>query len=255
MAVPKSRSRPKSKSKPKSSSKPGSKTDSKSAAQEIPSLCTDFEAAARNLCKGMKILAERIREADGKGDLKTPAALAAFRLNLPPEDVGCWVSRQNNCYNFALNRFSGDFLQPGRHAAVKDEYNRASGTGTKVYFRGVHRGAQADGLEYLGQDFEEIVRANKAVRPVALFIRGKPHSFDYHWFSLRRSGSGLFNRLSGSPVIWAHKMGGQDAVLCKGRDFGEPKGAGIFSAAREESYDYFAGYYNAPLALELKAPA
>jgi hypothetical protein len=90
------------------------------------------------------------------------------------------VQRSNNCYNYATNRKTNTFAQPGQ----------ASGRWPNPLFcEGVTAGALSDGAHHRFNCFPE---SEKPRYLIALVIRpGR----DYHWYRMHREG------------FWGHKPG------------------------------------------------
>lgn len=114
-----------------------------------------------------------------------------------PEDVTCFIERSvfnpgfwnnsaeirktNNCYNYASNRRTNTFAQPGRGAGAES---------TAYTCAEVTRAALADGCRHRYQCFPD---AEKPRRLVALVVSG----FDYHWYRIHSTAEGF----------WGHKPG------------------------------------------------
>ncbi len=106
----------------------------------------------------------------------------------PPYDPGKWnnnptILRNNNCYNYASDKITNSFAQPGRGSGQIGPYPPScSGTGAA---------AQRDG---------QIPIPNPNISPaegqiVALVVSTTPGFLDYHWY--RRDNNGR----------WSHKPG------------------------------------------------
>lgn len=115
-----------------------------------------------------------------------------------PEDITCYYERSkfnpgfwnddpyirqnNNCYNYASNRRTDTFAQPGRGAGA--QY-------TALTCAEVTRAALADGCHRRYSCFPD---AEKPRRLVALVIAP---GFDYHWYRIHTAAEGF----------WGHKPG------------------------------------------------
>ncbi|QQG37167.1 MAG: hypothetical protein HYS17_05240 [Micavibrio aeruginosavorus] len=157
---------------------------------------------------------------------------------------GEWRARDdNNCYNFAINRPTRDHMQPGdlseeldwpgdvpvKSVKLKEGlFQLVDSTGIRV-----HKGAQADGLVYLGHNF---LGCRKDFFPAALFLKYEDQG-DFHWMAMRQKVDG------DSPtgeLIWSHKCGRPSPVeIITAPDT-------IFSKATAIGYLLFAGYYAVP---------
>lgn len=126
--------------------------------------------------------------------------------------------RKNNCYNFASNRRTDTFAQPGR--AAGQMYNN-------ITCNEVTRGAIADGCHQVDSCFteEEIPRFL-----MALVIAPGPEFSDYHWYRKCSDGN------------WAHKPGQTPARLTdnSNRIITDP------SVADRGPYTEFCGYMLSP---------
>lgn len=106
----------------------------------------------------------------------------------PPYDPGKWnndptIQRSNNCYNYANDKITNTFAQPGRGTGQEGPYPPDCG--------GTGAAAQRDGL---------IPLANPDLTPaegqiVALVVANAPGFKDYHWY--RRDNN----------QMWSHKPG------------------------------------------------
>ncbi|QQZ58943.1 hypothetical protein JI735_19640 [Paenibacillus sonchi] len=131
--------------------------------------------------------------------------------------------RKNNCYNFASNRRTDSFAQPGRGAGQM--YN-------EITCNEVTRGAIADGCHRTDSCFseEEIPRFF-----MALVIAPGPDFSDYHWYRQCSDGN------------WAHKPGQTAARLTdnSNRIITDP------SVADRGPYTEFCGYMLSPKSLKI----
>lgn len=139
----------------------------------------------------------------------------------PPYDPGKWnnnptILRQNNCYNYANDKITNTFAQPGRGSGAVGPYPPAcSGTGAA---------AQRDG---------QISIPNPNLTPaeghvVALVVSTTPGFLDYHWY--RRDNN----------AMWSHKPGGTPAKNTdnSGRPISDPQ------SCDRGPYNLFCGWYN-----------
>lgn len=118
--------------------------------------------------------------------------------------------RSNNCYNYANNKSSNTFAQPGR--AAGSQY-------TELTCKAVHAAAVRDGLEPITD-----INAGSYKNVVALVVG---NGMDYHWY--RRDANGR----------WTHKPGRGDAteVDNAGKVITDPK------TADRGFYKDFCGYF------------
>lgn len=135
-----------------------------------------------------------------------------------------WSDKKNNCYNFALNRSSDYFLNPGYLSGSivlpnKNNYGH--------FINQIHERALSDGLRYMGND---LINFDEKETPAALFFQysKKCGERDAHWFALRKFKT---------DIVWAHKPGNYPAMVCV---------ASIFNIASDNNYKQFAGYYAVP---------
>lgn len=96
--------------------------------------------------------------------------------------------QNNNCYNFATNRRTNTFAQPGR--ASGQMY-------TSLTCSAVTQGALADGIHKVDNCF---VESEKPRYLMALVVSPGPSFVDYHWYRLCEDRH------------WAHKPGGTPAI-------------------------------------------
>lgn len=192
-------------------------------------LTTDFDQAARQLKQGMGSLAVR---------LKNP-------LFFPALELSHWRGKRNNCYNFALNRHTDDFLQPGQ-CSDPDLDGLDPWFPLNLYAPWVLERVEADGLRPLSHEFLCAVDdCTESERLVALFIRGggTVMNCDFHWMALRRVDK------NAADFVWAHKDGGDDAAICR-TPSSRSGHSNIFELAAQNNYKNFAGYYAVPVSLE-----
>lgn len=140
----------------------------------------------------------------------------------PPFDPGKWnnnetVRLNNNCYNYANDKITNTFAQPGRASGFQAPYPPSCG--------GTSEGATKDGL---------ISIPDPAVTPVegqvvALVVAPGPQMFDYHWY--RRDSNGK----------WSHKPGSTSATNRdnSGKAIDDPRNCD------RGPYGNFCGFYNA----------
>jgi hypothetical protein len=212
--------------------------------QEIPhkyGLVTDFKIAARRFKK------------------RLPSVLQAQADHIPLANLGAWNrgdSYNNNCYNFARNLRSSDFLQPGqlvvrqRAQIANDNYTVPTDLPAPVSahpilsvdFRNampavygyaqhvVERLQQDQPAGWIGYD----LNLYPGGWPVALFFRNSSYGgADFHWYPLRRTGRA---DSPGPSCGFAHKMGSANASWVPGND--------IFKNAKKTGYQYFAGFFH-----------
>lgn len=158
-----------------------------------------------------------------KRDLTTQS-LQDFRdqiLDEPPYDPGKWnndpnIRTRNNCYNYANDKITNTFAQPGRGSGSVGPYPpNCSGTGGA---------AERDRLNRI---------ANPSMTPaegqiVALVIADQPNFKDYHWY--RRDANGR----------WSHKPGQTPARNTDnaGQSITNPE------TCNRGPYTIFCGYYH-----------
>ena len=118
-----------------------------------------------------------------------PARLCSHTCKKPKLDnIEEWrrgdvMQYNNNCYNYACNKATGTYAQPGRAAGQIYTALRA---------RPVLDAAMRDGLEWLGNPAPGEFPKTRACL-VALVVE---RDWDFHWYRLERNGR------------WTHKMGG-----------------------------------------------
>jgi hypothetical protein len=119
--------------------------------------------------------------------------------------------RNNNCYNYANNKATNTFAQPGRAAGQYPSMSCAA----------VHRAAVADGLEPIS-GYPSTVLGFKT--GVALVVAP---GYDYHWYRLDANGT------------WTHKPGQTNATNrdSSGNVINDPR------TANRGIYSDFCGFY------------
>jgi hypothetical protein len=129
--------------------------------------------------------------------------------NPPVYDPAKWndhdgIQHRNNCYNYACNKQTGTYAQPGQ----------ASGhMYTSFDCTSVSSGASSDGLISLVVLPPPLtILCGRCSHKVALVIRPAPHP-DFHWY--RRDANGM----------WSHKPGGTEArnVDNAGKPISDPR--------------------------------
>ena len=148
---------------------------------------TEFEsfllATAGNAVSGelKEYIAEEIASQLGLQD-------AFGAIDEPPYNPGKWnndpnIRRNNNCYNYANDKITNTFAQPGRGSGSVGPYPpKCSGTGDAAVRDRLIRVLNPSMTPAQGQI-------------VALVVSPQPHFLDYHWY--RRDTNG----------IWSHKAG------------------------------------------------
>jgi len=189
-------------------------------------LTNKFNSAQKRFFEDMEFVAETQDE-----------QLPEFFENIPVWDQGKWSrDYSNNCYNFALNRKTNDFLQPG-------DINVYPELATEDYINKIIKNTANDNLRPLKYSFMEC-RADEI--PVALFFRPRTEnqSNDFHWFALRKNKRPK-NNLS---YIWAHKQGARNAEITEDKIFSDKKlgHIDIFNSASQYNYNHFAGFFATP---------
>jgi hypothetical protein len=130
------------------------------------------------------------KSAEPAEDDMARAAAAGCQWIATPFNPGLWnnnpyVRRNNNCYNYACNRRTNTFAQPGR--AAGQMY-------TQITCPAVGRGARADGNRIWGNCFPA---GTGGLWIMALVMAPGQ---DYHWYRFMSSG------------YWTHKPGGTPAT-------------------------------------------
>jgi hypothetical protein len=143
------------------------------------------------------------------------AAAAACQFWATAFNPGFWnndpyVRSWNNCYNYAVNRRTNTFAQPGR----------ASGYTAAMACNSVAQGASLDGARWWGNCFPP---GTGGIWVMALVVAP---GFDYHWYRYSAEG------------FWGHKPGGTAA---KNTD---NSGAIVYSPyySARSPYTNFCGY-------------
>jgi hypothetical protein len=153
--------------------------------------------------------------------MEAPAEMAAAcTYDTSPYNPGFWnndpnIRSRNNCYNYASNKRTDTFAQPGRGCGHMY---------TAINCAEVTRGALCDGLHRRYDCFP----ASEAPRYlVALVIAPGPGFNDFHWYRLMREG------------YWAHKPGGTAVrnVDNSGKVITNPQ------TCDRDGYTIFCGYF------------
>lgn len=142
-------------------------------------------------------------------------------LAVPPFDPGKWnsdpvVLRNNNCYNYANDKITNTFAQPGRGSGQGGPYPPScAGTGSA---------AERDGQRPIPSP--DITPAEGQI--ICLVISTTPGFLDYHWY--RRD----------SNTMWSHKPGGTPArnVDNANRPIADPR------TCDRGPYGVFCGFYH-----------
>ena len=142
-------------------------------------------------------------------------------LAAPPFNPGKWnnnahIRRSNNCYNYANDKITNSFAQPGRGSGQEGPYPpTCSGTGAA---------AKRDGQNPI---------PNPNITPsegqiIALVVSTTPGFLDYHWY--RRDNNNL----------WSHKPGGTSATNRdnSGNLISDPR------SCNRGPYNIFCGFYH-----------
>lgn len=116
-----------------------------------------------------------------------PSAICYY--DITPYNPGFWnndanVRTRNNCYNYASNKRTNTFAQPGRGCGRMY---------TAINCPEVTRGALCDGLH---RRYDCFPQSEYPRHLVAMAVAPGPGFVDYHWYRLQREG------------FWAHKPGG-----------------------------------------------
>ena len=124
---------------------------------------------------------------------------------------GGTIQFNNNCYNYANNKRTDTFAQPGRYAGAMY---------TSLTCSAVHKAAEADGLKPSSASAECPCKKDKIALVVA-------PGFDFHWYRLGFDG------------MWSHKPGGTQAtdVDSSGNPISNPE------TANRGVYTDFCGYF------------
>ena len=140
---------------------------------------------------------------------------------VPPYNPGKWnndpnIRRNNNCYNYANDKITNTFAQPGRGSGQIGPYPPScSGTGSA---------AQRDGQRPISNP--DMTPAEGHI--IALVVSTTPGFLDYHWY--RRD----------SNTMWSHKPGGTAATNRdnSGRAISDPRNCD------RGPYNIFCGFYH-----------
>jgi hypothetical protein len=158
-------------------------------------------------------------EAEAAG-APTDAAVASCLIERAPYNPGFWnddatVRSSNNCYNYASNKRTNTFAQPGRGCGQMY---------TAITCPEVTRGALCDGLHHRYHCFPD---SDSPRYVVALVVAPGPAFRDFHWYRWLREG------------FWAHKPGGTAVrnVDNSGRLITDPQ------ACDRGPYTHFCGYF------------
>ncbi|WP_163051122.1 hypothetical protein [Bacillus cereus] len=142
-------------------------------------------------------------------------------------DPTFWNNRDhiqyNNCYNFATNRRTDSFAQPGRVSGHM--YNN-------ITCEEIKKGAISDGADVAGRCFPE---TEKPRFLMALVIAPGPGFIDYHWYRQCSDGN------------WAHKPGQTPARNTDESNhiITDPR------TANRGPYTQFCGYMLAPKSMDI----
>lgn len=169
----------------------------------------------------IEYVASEIGAADAANAPIKSATWSAELLAAPPYDPGKWnnnatILRSNNCYNYANDKITNTFAQPGRGSGAVGPYPPAcAGTGAA---------AQRDG---------QVSIPNPDISPaeghvIALVVSTTPGFLDYHWY--RRDQN----------AMWSHKPGGTAAKNTDnaGRAISNPE------TCDRGPYNLFCGWFN-----------
>lgn len=121
----------------------------------------------------------------GPGDVVCQIELGAFNPGFWNNDAN--VRIHNNCYNYASNKRTNTFAQPGRGCGHQ---------WTQITCAEVTRAALCDGLHHR---FTCFPASQKPRYLVALVVSPTPGFIDYHWYRKQKEG------------FWGHKPGGTAA--------------------------------------------
>ena len=121
----------------------------------------------------------------GTGDVVCQIELGAFNPGFWNNDAN--VRSRNNCYNYASNKRTNTFAQPGRGCGHMY---------TAITCPEVTRAALCDGLH---RRFDCFPVAQKPRYLVAMVVAPGPGFVDYHWYRKQKEG------------FWGHKPGGTAA--------------------------------------------
>ena len=124
-------------------------------------------------------------DASGTGDVTCQIEFGAFNPGFWNNDPS--VRSRNNCYNYASNKRTNTFAQPGRGCGHMY---------TAITCAEVTRAALCDGLH---RRFDCFPVAQKPRYLVAMVVAPGPGFVDYHWYRKQKEG------------FWGHKPGGTAA--------------------------------------------
>lgn len=141
-------------------------------------------------------------------------------LTVPPYNPGKWnndpyIRRSNNCYNYANDKITNTFAQPGRGSGQVGPYPYScSGTGSA---------SERDGQKSISNP--DMTPAEGQI--IALVVSTTPGFLDYHWY--RRD----------SNTMWSHKPGQTPATNRdnSGRLISNPR------TCNRGPYNNFCGFY------------
>jgi hypothetical protein len=157
--------------------------------------------------------------ADVEAAEAAPAA-AACQIELAPFNPAFWntnpaVRAHNNCYNYASNKRTDTFAQPGRGCG--SQYRA-------ITCPEVTRAALCDGLHRRYHCFPETERPRYLV---ALVVAPGPGFVDFHWYRKNQEG------------FWSHKPGGTAARNTdnSGRVIADPR------TCNRGPYTHFCGFF------------
>ena len=154
-----------------------------------------------------------------KNSAKGPASInrSIELLAVPPYNPGKWnhnshILRNNNCYNYANDKITNTFAQPGLGSGVR---------WSALVCNNVGSAAQRDGQRPSGRPTSTPTRGHY----IALVIAP---NYDYHWYRLDRNN------------MWSHKPGGTPSKNTdnSGRLIHDP------STCNRGPYTHFCGYYH-----------
>lgn len=146
------------------------------------------------------------------------STLSDFDLVVPPLNLGKWnnnpvVKRNNNCYNYANDKITNTFAQPGRGSGVTGPFPpTCSGTGSAAERDGQVRVSSASSTPSQGHFIALVVWPGR----------------DYHWYRLDSNG------------LWSHKPGSTAARNTdnSGRLISSPE------TCNRGPYSVWCGYYH-----------
>ncbi len=170
----------------------------------------------------------------------------AFLKNIPAWDPEAWSSKENNCYNFALNRDTKDYLQPGGLAGMPPPHPAIR---FEDYKKDLIYKTEKDGVRSLKTSFLECAPDEM---PIALFA-GLFDTFfgiisDGHCF-----GPKYITTCTGKTTyVWTEKPGEGAPDLCPSR--AKLGYVDIFEAAAKRGYTDFCGFMAAPASLQKPPP-